>query len=171
MDGLLIIDVQKGMFMEGTPHDGHPVVARIASLLNQARAKGIPVFHVQHAAPPGDTFERGKVGFAICDEVAPLPGEALFVKTTRSAFASTDLEQALRAANVDHIFFTGMQTEYCFNTTLLGAVDRGFRATVVRDGHSTLDNEILPAAKIIALHHRIWQGKIAELVPAAQIVL
>jgi nicotinamidase-related amidase len=63
----------------------------------------------------------------------------------------------------------GMQTEFCLNTTLLGAVDRGYRATVVRDGHTTFDNEVLPAEKIIALHHRIWQGKIAELVLAADI--
>jgi len=169
MRGLIIIDVQKAMFMAAPPHDGHGVVARIAALLERARANGVPVFHVQHDGGAGDDFARGTPGFAICDAVAPRPGEPVFVKTTRSAFASTDLERALRAANVDHLIVAGMQTEFCVNTTLLGAVDRGFGATVVSDGHTTLDNEILPADKIIALHHRIWQGKMAELVPAARI--
>ena len=170
MDALMIVDVQKAMFAAEPPYDGEAVVARIAALLARARAKGIPVFHVQHDGGPGDDFERGKPGFPICDAVAPLPGEPVFVKTTRSAFASTDLEQALRAARVDHIFICGMQTEFCVGTTLLGAVDRGFRMTVASDGHTTFDNEVLPAEKIIALHHRIWQGKMAELVPSAMIL-
>ena len=171
MDALLIVDVQKGMFAAEPPHDGEAVVARIAGLLAQARAKGVPVFHVQHDGGPGDELERGAPGFPICDAVAPRPGEPVFVKTTRSAFASTGLERALRAAGVDHIVICGMQTEFCVGTTLLGAVDRGFRMTVVSDGHTTFDNEILPAEKIVALHHRIWQGKVAELVPAADITL
>jgi nicotinamidase-related amidase len=166
----MIVDVQKAMFADGPPHDGEAVVARIAALLARARAKGVPVFHVQHDGSPGDDFERCKPGFEICDAVAPLPGEPVFVKTTRSAFASTDLEQALRAAGVVHIFICGMQTEFCVGTTLLGAVDRGFRMTVVSDGHTTFDNEIVSAEKIIALHHRIWQGKMAELVPSAMIL-
>ena len=169
MHALMIIDVQKAMFAAEPPHDGHAVVARIASLLERARAGGVPVFHVQHDGGPGDDFERGTPGFEICDAVAPRPGEPVFVKTTRSAFASTPLEQALRAEKIGHIIMTGMQTEYCVNTTLLGAVDRGFRITVVSDGHTTLDNEVLPAAKIIALHHRVWQPKMADLAPAAQV--
>lgn len=169
MQSLLIIDVQKAMFEGTPPYDGHAVVARIAALLEKARARGVPIFHVQHDGGPNDDFHPGKPGFPICDAVAPKSGESVFVKTTRSAFASTELEKALRATGIDHIVFAGMQTEFCLGTTLLGAVDRGFRATVVSDGHTTFDNEILPAEKIIALHHRIWKGKVAELVPAEQI--
>lgn len=169
MKALMIVDVQKAMFAAGPPHDGEAVVARIAGLLARARRGGVPVFHVQHDGGPGDEFCRGEPGFAICDAVAPLPGEPVIVKTKRSAFAGTGLDGALRAAGVDHIVLSGMQTEFCINTTLLGAVDRGYGATMVSDGHTTFDNEIVPAEKIIALHHRIWQGKMADLVPAADI--
>ena len=170
MNALMVVDVQKAMFASGQkPHDGLAVVARIAQLLARARQSGTAVFHVQHDGGPGDEFCRSEPGFEICDAVAPRAGEPVFVKTKRSAFAGTGLEDALRQAGIDHIVLTGMQTEFCLNTTLLGAVDRGFRMTVVRDGHTTFDNEILPATKIVALHHRIWQPKMADLVPAAEI--
>jgi nicotinamidase-related amidase len=170
MNALMVVDVQKAMFASGrTPHDGLAVVARIAQLLARVRQSETAVFHVQHDGGPGDEFCRGERGFEICDAVAPLAGEPVFVKTKHSAFAGTGLENALRLAGIDHIVLTGMQTEFCINTTLLGAVDRGFRMTVARDGHTTLDNEILPATKIIELHHRIWQPKMADLVPAAEI--
>lgn len=169
MHALMIIDVQKAMFAAEPPYDGDGVVARIAALLGRARAKRIPVFHVQHDGGPGDDFERAKPGFEICDLVAPAGGEPVFVKTTRSAFASTPLERALREAGIERITVAGMQTEFCVNATLLGAVDRGFRMTVVDDGHTTFNNEVLPAEKIIALHHRIWQPRMADLVPAEQI--
>jgi nicotinamidase-related amidase len=169
MQALMVVDVQKAMFEGQTPFDGHGVVDRIAGLLGRARHKSIPIFHVQHDGGPNDEFCRGTPGFEICDAVAPRHGEPVFVKTKRSAFVGTGLEQALRQAQIDHIVLTGMQTEFCLNTTLLGAVDRGFRITVPRDAHTTFDNEVLPAEKIIALHHRIWQGKMAELVLAAEI--
>lgn len=170
MDALLVVDVQKAMFTSGAePYQGRAVVARIAALIGAARRAATPVFHVQHDGGPGDDFCRDLAGFAICDEVAPAPGEHVFIKTTRSAFASTDLEARLRKAGVNRLALCGMQTEYCIDTTLLGAVDRGFRMTVVRDGHTTFDNDVLPAEKIIALHHRIWQGVMAELVPADRI--
>jgi nicotinamidase-related amidase len=169
MKALVIIDVQKAMFAGAPPYDGEAVVARIAGMLDRARRIGAVVFHVQHDGGLGDEFCRGEPGFDICDAVKPAEGELVLVKTTRSAFASTPIDAALRAAAVDHIVMAGMQTEFCLNTTLLGAVDRGYRATVVRDGHTTFDNEVLPAEKIIALHHRIWLGKMAELVLAADI--
>jgi nicotinamidase-related amidase len=170
MDALMVVDVQKAMFTSGPePYEGRAVVAHIAALLAKVRQTKAPVFFVQHDGGPGDEFDRHLPGFAICDEVVPLPHEPVAVKTTRSAFASTNLEMQLRAAAIDHIVLCGMQTEFCIATTLLGAVDRGFRMTVVRDGHTTFDNEILPAEKIIALHHRIWQNVMADLVPAEAI--
>ncbi|MDE2184792.1 MAG: cysteine hydrolase [Alphaproteobacteria bacterium] len=168
MEALLVVDVQKAMFASGAPHDGRAVVARIAGLLEKARGSRAPVFFVQHDGGPGDEFCRDLPGFAICDEVMPR-GEPVIVKTRRSAFTGSDLEARLRAAHVDHIVLCGMQTEFCINAALMGAVDRGFRVTAVRDAHTTFDSEIMPAEKIIALHHRVWLGAPAALAPASEV--
>ena len=59
--GLLVIDLQCGMFMEAQPpHDGEAVLARVAGLLGRARERGAPVLHVQHDGGPGDLL--GKPG-------------------------------------------------------------------------------------------------------------
>ena len=169
MDALLVIDVQQGMFASALPHDGEAVVARIAGLIALARANGVPVFFVQHDGGPGDDFSKDGPGFAFRPEIAPRDGETVTVKRKCNSFQQTDLDAKLRAAGIDHLVICGMQTEYCVDTAIRAAVDRGYRVSVASDAHSTFDTKILPAATIIAHHNNTWQGSFATLLQAAEI--
>jgi nicotinamidase-related amidase len=170
MKALIIIDVQKGMFggAAGEPHDGDAVVARIAGLLAQARESGTPVFFVQNSGPGGPLDPDGP-GFAIVDALAPLPGESVTVKTQCNSFQDTDFEATLRAAGISHLIVTGMQSEYCFDTAVRAAFERGFKVTIVEDGHTTFDTPALSAADIIAHHNHMlgfafaWRRKAADI--------
>jgi nicotinamidase-related amidase len=169
MDALLVIDVQRAMFASPSslPHDGEAVVARIAGLIDAARSQGVSVFFVQHDGGPGDDFSKDGPGFAFRPEIAPRDGEAVTVKRMCNSFQQTDLDAKLRAAGIDHLVVCGMQTEYCVDTAIRAAVERGFRVTAVQDAHSTFDSDILPAAAIIAHHNHTWQGSFAALRRAA----
>ncbi|MDR3527252.1 MAG: cysteine hydrolase family protein [Rhizomicrobium sp.] len=170
MLGLLVIDVQQAMFGTAEPHDGRAVLGRIAELIGRARAVQAPLFFVQHDGGPGDAFDKNGPGFAYMPEVAPLPSEPVTVKRRTSAFYETGLDLSLRAAGIDALVICGLQTEYCVDTTVRSAFERGYRVTVVGDGHSTFDSALLPATTIIAHTQHLWNGRFARLKRAADVV-
>jgi nicotinamidase-related amidase len=168
---LVIIDVQRGMFdIPGFDlHDGEGTVERIAGLLEQARAGGTPVFFVQHDGGPEHPFHPGKSGFPFHAKLAPRATEDVTVKRKGSAFNGTDFDTRLRAAGIDTLVVCGMQSEYCVDSAVRGAVERGYRVVLVGDGHTTADTPVLKAETIVAHENETLGGSYAEVVPAAQI--
>lgn len=171
MDALVVIDVQQGMFAfpGHPPHGGAQMVERIVGLIERARAAGAPVFFIQHAGAPEDALAPGKPGFALHPELKPEPDEPVIVKQQCSAFLGTDLDARLKAAGAETLVICGMQTEFCVDTAVRGAVERGYRVRLVADGHSTFDGEGLSAAAIIGHHNRTLGAGFADVGPAAGI--
>lgn len=171
MDALVIVDVQQGMFnFPGyTPHDGEATVARIGGLLARARKSGAPVFFVQHDGGEGDPLAAGSPGFPFRAEVAPVAGESVTVKRRCNAFQETDFDQTLKRAGIDHLIVCGMQTEFCVDTAVRAAVERGYKVTLVSDAHTTFDTDALSAEKIIAHHNATLGSSFAALKSAEEI--
>lgn len=171
MDALMVIDVQQAMFADPQllPYEGEAVVARIQGLVGQARRHGLPLFFVQHDGGPGDAFERDGPGFAWRPELTPLAGECLTVKRYCNAFQETGLAEQLQAAGVKHLAVCGMQTEYCVDTTVRAAFERGYRLTLVSDCHSTFDSPSLAAKDIIRHHNDTLAGSFATLLAASEL--
>jgi nicotinamidase-related amidase len=171
MKALIIIDLQQGMFSvpEFVPHDGAGVIARVRSLLDQARAKNTPVFFVQHDGGPDHPLAFGTAGFEIVPELAPMPGEPVIVKRKCNMFQDTALDPALKQGRITHLVICGMQSEYCVDTGVRAAVDRGYEVTLVSDGHTTGDTPDLAAAQVIAHHNHILAGDFAEVRPGSAI--
>jgi len=169
---LVVIDVQKAMFQipEFVPLDGEAVVDRIAMLIAAARGAGTPVFFVQHDGGPEDPFHPGKPGFAFHDKLAPQATDDVTVKYRGSAFNGTDLDAKLKKAGVGTVVICGMQSEYCVDSAVRGAVEHGYKVVLVADGHSTFDTKVLKAADIIAHENETLGGSYAEIVPAAHVV-
>ena len=169
---LVVIDVQKATFQipEFVPLDGEAVVDRIAALIAAAREAGTPVFFVQHDGRPSDPFHPGKPGFPFHDKLTPRAADDVTVKHRGSAFNGTDFDAKLKAASIDTLVICGMQSEYCVDSAVRGAVERGYKVILVADGHSTFDTNVLAAADIIAHENETLGGSYAELAPAAEIV-
>lgn len=170
MDVLVVIDVQQGLFAEAQqPHAGEDLVARISGLIAKARAAGMPVVFVQHDGGPGDGLAQGSPGFAFRAELTPQPGDPVVVKTNCSGFQGTDLEARLRDLGATRLIICGMQSEYCVDTTVRAAFERGFAVTLVADGHTTFDTPVIPAHAIIAHHNRTLTS-FAKVQPMAKLV-
>jgi nicotinamidase-related amidase len=171
MDALLVIDVQRGMFaIPGfQPHDGEAVVSRIRALIHMARRSAVPVFFIQHVGGPGHPLAAGSPGFPFHSELTPNVGESVTLKYKCSAFQETDLDASLRLAGVDHVVICGMQTEYCVDTAVRAAFERGYRVTLVADGHTTGDTATLRAEDIIQHHNRTLASAFAAVKTAASI--
>jgi nicotinamidase-related amidase len=171
MKALVVIDVQKAMFETPglMPLDGEAVVDRVAALVARARENGTPIFFVQHDGGPGDPFHAGKPGFPFHDKLTPRTGDDVTVKHHGSAFNRTDLDAKLKKAGVDTLVICGMQSEYCVDSAVRGAVERGYKVILVADGHTTFDTRVLKAADIIAHENETLGGSYAKIVPAAQV--
>ena len=62
------------------------------------------------------------------------PPATVVNKTRYSAFAEPNLLSHLQARDADGLVVTGSETDVCVLSTVLGAVDLGYRVIVVRDG-------------------------------------
>ncbi|MBI3678247.1 MAG: cysteine hydrolase [Proteobacteria bacterium] len=167
---LVIIDVQQGMFaVPGfQPYDGEAVVERIADLIARARKSHVPIFFVQHDGGPDHPFHRGAPGFAFHPKLAPRESDDVTVKNRSSAFHGTDFDAKLKRAGIDHLVVTGMQSEYCVDSAIRGAVERGYKVTLVSDGHSTGDTKVAKAKDIIAIQNDTMNGSFATVCKAEE---
>jgi len=96
------------------------------------RGFGLPSSSCLEGTPSADTVP----------ELAPRPGELVIRKRGYDAFASTPLDETLRARNVTSLVVAGTMTDICVLATVIGAFHREYRVTLVEDGVSTLWPEI-----------------------------
>ncbi len=135
-----------GADLTGAPR----VVSVIGQILPAARGAGMPVVYLQMGYKPdlsdsggpespnwhkelgirmmncrpelkGKLVTEGTWDFAIVDELAPQPGDIVIVKTRYSGFARTALHAELQARGIRYLFFTGIATNVCVESTLRDA--------------------------------------------------
>ncbi|MFF7334002.1 isochorismatase family protein [Streptomyces sp. NPDC090306] len=147
--------------VENFSHD--PGVAQqAANALEVARGARLPVFHVAHEAML-DTLHP---------LTAPADGETVLGKRTLSAFASTDLDERLRAAGVGRIVVAGVATSGTVLSTARWAYDIGYEVAVCADACADPD----PAAHAALLDASVfpdsWLGlwRVADIVGVDGIV-
>ncbi len=137
MKALIIIDMQQDMQdrIDAGLDCVHPdAPAQIIALAKAFRQNGLPVLHVRHHDDhPASPLHKDAPGFAPLPCDAALPEEAVFLKSTSSAFASTDLAAHLQRNGTTDLVVTGAVAGFCVNSTVRAGADLGFRMTVVRD--------------------------------------
>jgi nicotinamidase-related amidase len=156
---LLVIDVQNDVVRAAHNRDG--VVATIATLVDKARADGVPVVWVQHS---DDHLPRDSEGWQYVPELARAADEPLIHKNYGDSFEATDLEEVLAERKVGRLVVTGAQTDACIRSTLHGAIVRGYDATLVSDAHTTEDQSewgAPPPEQVIAHTNLYWQEQSA----------
>src|SRR3712207_4975136 len=118
---LVVIDVQNGVV--GGAHERDAVVANIGTLVDRARAEGVPVVWIQHS---DRNLERGSEAWQYVPELTRQESEPLVHKSYGDSFEDTDLEDVLGRAGIGHLVVTGAQTDECIRSTIHGAFARGY---------------------------------------------
>jgi len=175
---LLIVDIQNDYFPGGRMElVGSPQASLQArSLLAAFRARGLPVFHVQHLSTrPGATFFLpGTEGQRIHADVQPVAGETVISKNFPNSFRDTGLADALRAAGVKQLVIAGMMTHMCIDATTRAAADAGYECTLAHDACATRDlkfgDTAVPAAQVHAAFLAALNGSYAKVVGAAEAI-
>jgi ureidoacrylate peracid hydrolase len=82
----------------------------------------------------GTILTQGSWDFAIVDELKPLTNDLVIVKTRYSGFAGTTLDSQLRARDIRYLFFTGIATNVCVESTLRDSYFLDYWPILVVDG-------------------------------------
>lgn len=150
---LLVIDIQKGGFLDG--YDGGiPKMAawrenmrRARRVIDAARAGGHPVIFFQEAHRPdmvdfgreldgteGVHCVEGREGTEIAVEETGFRPDDYFIRKRRySCFFGTDLEILLKGLKAETLVLVGGLTDVCVHYTFVDAHQHDYRARVVAD--------------------------------------
>ncbi|MGE0768237.1 MAG: cysteine hydrolase family protein [Hyphomicrobiaceae bacterium] len=142
-------------------------IAPTASLVREARARGVPVIWTRHGfrdardagifAQLRPFFDKGGLrqgtwGYEIMTECGPSPADWYVEKQRLSAFFGTNLEVVLRSLKAETVLMCGVLTNQCVAATSKDANFRDFAPIVVRDAvGTTLPHLHEPALEMMAV--------------------
>jgi nicotinamidase-related amidase len=138
-------------------HERDAVVANIGTLVEQARAAGIPVVWVQHS---DEHLAKGSEAWQYVTELPRRESEPLVHKNYGDSFEGTGLEAVLAEAGIGRLVVAGAETDACIRSTIHGAFVRGYDVTLVADAHTTNDNSewgAPPPDRVIAHTNLYWR--------------
>lgn len=136
---LLVIDFQNEYFTGRLPiPNGRQALDNTRQLIEFADRAGIAVVHIQHVAPKNSPiFAEGSQGVLFHPLMQPRPQDRQVRKNTVSVFASTDLDQQLKAAGIDTLIVSGLMTHACVVGAARDAVPLGYTVVVAEDATAT----------------------------------
>ena len=171
---LILIDVQRAFDDPRWPERNNPEAeARIAEAIAGWRERGAPVIHVRHRSDdPEGIFIPGTPAFEFKPEARPLAGEPVITKDVNSAFIGTDLEERLRAAEVETVALVGLTTDHCCSTTARMAANLGFQTWVLGDAMATFarrtpEGELIDADEMHRTALASLHDEFAEVIPTS----
>ena len=144
---ILIIDIQEdytGPQAKKPYRDGDRIVRTSNALLAQAQAKGAVVVYIKNVVdnPIVSAFTGGinapdSSGTEMDRRLIRIPGAMTFTKNRSDAFSTLELDAYLRENHVDQLLLTGLDGAYCVDATARGALNRGYKVTLLQDGIAT----------------------------------
>jgi nicotinamidase-related amidase len=156
---LLVIDVQRHICLgKYAAFEADRVIERINEVSQRARAAGVPVIFIQHETS-GGPMDHGSQEWQLAPGLKTLPTDVFMRKTATDSFHKTELQAILQRLGVQCLAICGLQSDFCVDTTTRRALGHGYPVTLISDGHSTLDNEVLSAAQITR-HHNVTLSNI-----------
>lgn len=144
---LLVIDVQN-VLVYGKPFAIDEIISNIKTLLNISRENNVEVIYVQHSGKVGSEIEPNSDGWQIYEKIKPNSNEKIFFKNYNSAFKETNLYEYLKSKEINELIITGMQTEYCIDTTVKVAFEHGFQIIIPEKTNTTFDNGDISAENL-----------------------
>lgn len=143
--------------------DASRVVNSIKAMLDAARRANVPVVYLEMGYKPdlsnsggpnspnwhkelamslmncnpelkGKLLTEGTWDFEIVKDLEPEPQDLVIIKTRYSGFAGTTLDSQLRTRGIRYLFFVGIATNVCVESTLRDAYFQDYWPILIADG-------------------------------------
>jgi nicotinamidase-related amidase len=176
---LLVMDYQPAILANTA--GAEELLTRTAGAIATARRRGVAVGYVRvafvesdYAAIPetnksfsvvaaGGGFPADSPQAAVDARVAPEPGDIVVRKTRVGAFSTTDLDEQLRARDINTLILAGIATSGVVLSTVRDGADRDYRIFVLSDGCADRDDEVHTVLTQKVFPRQAWVITIAEL--------
>lgn len=152
---LLLIDLQNDYFPGGKfpLWNTNVTLSNIEQTINAAKAKNIPIIHIQHIANPemgiAPFFNKGSEGVKIHSQILEAaPDAPIVIKEFADSFVKTNLEEVLNGLGVDELLVCGMMTQNCVTHTAISKSAEKYKVSILPDCCTTVDEML----HNIALH-------------------
>ncbi|MDY0406779.1 isochorismatase family protein [Virgibacillus sp. 179-BFC.A HS] len=155
---LLIIDAQQAL-MDGTAQESavfnkEKLIKNINAVIEKARTSNVPIVFVRDL----DVAEGRGNGFQIHNEINVPASAKIFDKVATNSFYGTGLLNDIQSQQIEHVVVMGCKTEHCIDSAVRTATINGLDVTLVGDGHTTTDTDVLRADQIINHHNLTLHG-------------
>jgi nicotinamidase-related amidase len=155
---LLVMDYQNAMVANVADSDA--LLARAAAVIAAAREHAMTIAYVRVAFSDADfeAIPATNTSFSVLSSarrlhdaspeaaihaaVAPDTNDIIVRKTRVGAFSTTDLEEQLRARDIDTLLLAGISTSGVVLSTVRAAADRDFRLYVIEDACADTDPQV-----------------------------
>jgi nicotinamidase-related amidase len=148
-----------------------------AQLLSAFRTAELEIIHVQHVSlrPDAPLFLPNTTGVEIHRLVAPLAGEALFVKAFPNSFRATGLLEHLQRRQIAELTVAGMMSQRCIDSTVRAAFDLGFNIELAHDACATralsFNGMVVPASHVHTAFMAALSARFANVVSTKEVCL
>jgi nicotinamidase-related amidase len=166
---LLIVDVQNAI-ADKKPYLFDKVLSNIKTLLEKFRELKLPLIFIRHDDGIGSELEVNTHGWEIVKDISPLKGERVIAKRFNSAFRETSLEKELHDMQIQKLIVIGLQTEYCIDTTIRVAFEKGFTVIIPEATNTTIDGKFLKAKDIYEHHHHLFNNRFGTIAEMEQVL-
>lgn len=155
---LLVIDVQVGLIKGAYREES--VVRNINTIIARMREAGGLVIFIQHCHDKYRPMMKGEPGWPIDPRLDQVEEDWVVEKTASDAFYQTNLNAVLQENGITTIVVTGLQTEYCVDTTCRRALSHGYEVVLISDAHATGDYE--QGTDLVIDHHNMVLTSLAH---------
>jgi nicotinamidase/pyrazinamidase len=141
---LLVVDIQECTTgtvstSEDLKSQSEWLIPMINRLTRRADSLGIPVVFIRSELTNpllnilNNSMARGSEGAKLDHRLSVGESDPVITKSRSDAFSNPELDRVLGEMGVDHIYLTGLDAAHCVDNTFLGALNRGYRITVIAD--------------------------------------
>lgn len=138
MKALLVIDVQNGIV---NLRNFKGEISIIENIIKDFKRNNSPVIFMRHLDDSKESpLYKDSVGSELHDSLKEY-ADYVIEKQTPSSFFNTELPNILKKLEVDHLFITGFNTEFCCMFTAISAFDRGYKVTFIENATGTVNTD------------------------------
>ena len=135
---LVVLDLQKGFVEQGDFQERIDRIEKIISHFKESKNEVIFIKHIDYDIEKSPLFFKKKDNIEI---IVDTNNSKVFEKSEPSAFTSKNFKEYVKEKNIDHIFITGFNTEYCCLFTAINAYHEDIKVTFIEDATATVNDE------------------------------